>query len=109
MTEAQIAAEKAEGQGPAAAYREWQPRLAQWKHALGDPARRDEAVRQLDGVDNPRAVGAVRGVFAGGRPASRCGPSACWGTSPPTRPRASSPRWPSWPTPPRPARPPSSS
>lgn len=65
MNEEEIAALGADLQSQSLADRHWLPLLARWKAWLQDPARRDEATRELSQVHDPRAVSPVVVVFNG--------------------------------------------
>ena len=68
MLPEQIAAEKAEKEAQEAAEKHWKPVLEKWKAALsGDKAeRKQEAIRGLTDLDDPRAVPLVAKLFARG-------------------------------------------
>jgi hypothetical protein len=69
MTEAQVAAERAEAAAQRAADRYWQPQLERWKKGLhGTAAQQEEAERGLAGVTDPRAVPWAWRIFAKGTP-----------------------------------------
>jgi hypothetical protein len=63
-----LAAERAEGKAQAEATARWVPRLEAIKRRLGDRDRRDEALRELEGIGDPRAIPAIGRVFAAGSP-----------------------------------------
>ncbi len=65
MNEQEIAALGADLQSQSLADQHWLPLLARWKTWLQDPARRDEATRELSQVHDPRAVSPVVVVFNG--------------------------------------------
>ncbi|QDV35933.1 polymorphic toxin-type HINT domain-containing protein [Tautonia plasticadhaerens] len=67
MTDAQIAAERAEAEARDAAEAEWLPRLEQWARMLKDPARRGEAIAGLATVDHPLLVPAAWSTLVTGR------------------------------------------
>ncbi len=56
VTEAQLAAEKAEIEAQKQADRHWRPRLLKWKSWLDEKAHRARAEEELAGVTDPRAV-----------------------------------------------------
>jgi hypothetical protein len=64
VTDAQLAAERAEADAQKKADRHWKPLLAKWRGWLGEKSRRAEAERALVGVSDPRAVPSVWSVFA---------------------------------------------
>ncbi len=66
VTDAQLAAEKAEAQAQAQADRTWRPLLEKWRGWLGKPDRKAEAVSALDGLTDFRAVPSIWRVFAVG-------------------------------------------
>jgi hypothetical protein len=66
VTEAQLAAEKAEAEAQKKADKSWKPLLTKWRGWLGDKDRRDEAEKALVGVTDPHAVSAVWTVFVAG-------------------------------------------
>ena len=65
VTDAQLAAEKAEAEARKKADQYWKPLLVKWRGWLGDKARRSQAEDALAKVRDPRAVPAVCAVFAG--------------------------------------------
>jgi len=67
MNEEEIAAFGADLQSQSLADRHWLPLLARWKTWLRDPARRDEATRELSQVHDPRAVSPVVVMFSSTR------------------------------------------
>jgi hypothetical protein len=68
VTEAQIAAEKAEAEAQKVADRHWKPLLTKWRDGLGDKSRREAAEKGLAGLTDPRAVAAVWSVLVVGSP-----------------------------------------
>lgn len=66
LTEEEIAERRAEAREQARADQDWLPLLRHWKSGLLDPARRDEATRELSQIRDPRAVPTVAQVFQGG-------------------------------------------
>lgn len=62
----QIAADKAEAKAQADANAHWAPLLRKWKGWLKEKGRRDEAIKQLDEVNDPRAIPAVVRVLGDG-------------------------------------------
>jgi hypothetical protein len=65
MNEEQIATLEAEAESQARADRRWRPLLARWKSWLLDPARREEAARELAQVHDPLAVPSVVQFYGG--------------------------------------------
>jgi hypothetical protein len=63
MTNAEVAAESSEADAQALADREWGPKIATWRRWLNEPEHRDEAIRGLTGIRDPRAVPALRRSF----------------------------------------------
>src|SRR5207248_1625383 len=68
VTEAQLAAEKAEAEAQKQADRHWKPLLTKWRGWLGEASRRDAAEQALGEVTDPRAVAAVWSVLIAGSP-----------------------------------------
>jgi hypothetical protein len=66
VTEAQLAAEKAEAEAQKKADQHWKPLLTKWRGWLQEKSKKDQADEALAGVTDPRAVPSVRAVFAGG-------------------------------------------
>ena len=66
MTHAQAVAADKEEIARRKADRRWEPLLRKWRGWLDDPARRDEARRQLDAVDDPYAAPAIARVLGDG-------------------------------------------
>ncbi len=64
LTEAQVAAEKAEAEAQRQADRRWKPVLEEFRRLLAYPARRAEAEAGLADVTDPRAVPSIGRVFA---------------------------------------------
>ena len=71
MTEAQIAAEKAEREAQKKADERWKPLLTRWRGWLGDKNKRDEAEQALAAVTDPHAVPSIWAVFVEGRGGER--------------------------------------
>lgn len=71
VTDAQLAAERAEAEARTAAEAEWRPRLERWARMLKDPARRDEAIAGLATVDHPLLVPAAWSTLVTGRDADQ--------------------------------------
>jgi hypothetical protein len=71
MTDAQVAAAKAESEAQKQANHYWQPLLAKWRGWLADKAKRTEAERGLAQVTDPRAVPSVMATFAAGTAAQQ--------------------------------------
>ena len=67
-TSEQVAAERAEADARRKADARWRPLLRKWKGWLGQKTKRAEAERALAGLDDPRAVPSIWGVFATGGP-----------------------------------------
>lgn len=63
LTDAQIAAARAEAEAQGRADREWTPRLIAWKNGLCRPATYEASAQALHQVRDPRAVPAVTRVF----------------------------------------------
>ena len=68
VTDAQIAAEKAEVESQKSADRKWKPLLEKSKAMLGKPSKREEADAALAEVTDPRAVPMILHTFATNRP-----------------------------------------
>jgi hypothetical protein len=66
VSEAQLAAEKAEAEALKKADKHWKPLLTKWRGWLGDRSKRGAAEEALAMVSDPRAVGAVWSVFVAG-------------------------------------------
>lgn len=66
VTDAQLAAEKAEAEARRKADQHWKPLLTKWRGWLRNKDRRAEAEEALAAVDDPRAVPAAVAVFAAG-------------------------------------------
>jgi hypothetical protein len=68
LTDAQVAAEKAEAEAQKQADKKWKPLLTKWRAGLSDPsaAKRREAEEGLASVTDPRAAPMVWVVFAAG-------------------------------------------
>lgn len=66
VTEAQLAAEKAEVEARKQGNAQWKPKLARWRNWLGDKNKRDEAEQSLGAVTDPYAVPSVWAVFVEG-------------------------------------------
>ncbi|MFO0952976.1 MAG: polymorphic toxin-type HINT domain-containing protein [Isosphaeraceae bacterium] len=68
VTDAQLAAEKAEADARKKADRAWRPQLTKWRTMLADrnPSKRAEAEKALSDLTDPRAVPAVFDLFADG-------------------------------------------
>ena len=62
-TEAEIAADQGEARAQSEADDRWAPKLAAWRDALANPARRPGAVKALGEVRDPRAVPSIRWTF----------------------------------------------
>ncbi len=77
MNDEEIAALGADLESQSLADRHWLPLLARWKTWLQDPARRDEATRELAQVHDPRAVSPVVVVFDS-TPKCSAGRCICW-------------------------------
>jgi hypothetical protein len=71
MTEALVAAEKADAEAQVRADRRWLPLLEKWKTALGQKDKRAEAEKQLAAITDPRAVRAIVQAFVPGGAASQ--------------------------------------
>jgi hypothetical protein len=63
VTEAQLAAEKAEAEAQKHANTHWKPLLAKWKGWMASKDKQEEAARLLATVNDPRAVPSVVAVF----------------------------------------------
>lgn len=63
MTHAQAVAADKEDTARRKADRRWEPLLRRWRGWLDDPARRDEARRQLDAVEDPYAAPAIARIL----------------------------------------------
>lgn len=59
-----LAAEKAERKAQTEATARWTPRLESIKRRLGDKARSEGALRELEAIGDPRAIPAIGRVFA---------------------------------------------
>ena len=68
VTDAQLAAEKAEHEAQAQADRTWKPLLEKYRLMLANPSKRDEAETALLEVTDPRAVPSIGRVFAATEP-----------------------------------------
>jgi hypothetical protein len=66
VTDAQLAAEKAEAEAQKQANQSWAPLLTKWRGWLHEKGKKEEAEAALSGVIDPRAVPAVWAVFASG-------------------------------------------
>ena len=64
VTDAQLAAEKAEAEAQKSADRKWKPLLEKSKAMLGKPSKREEADAALAEITDPRAVPMIGRVFA---------------------------------------------
>jgi hypothetical protein len=73
VTDAGLAAEKAEAEAQKAADKHWKPLLARWRSWLSekDQAKRAEAAKGLGALTDPRAVPSVWLTFAGGTTAAQ--------------------------------------
>jgi hypothetical protein len=66
VSEAQLAAEKAEAEAQKAADQHWRPLLTKWRTWLGNKEKQAEAERLLSEVRDPRAVPMVWTLFGAG-------------------------------------------
>jgi hypothetical protein len=66
MTASEVAIAKAEAAARVEADRTWRPRLTTWKQWLRDAARKADAARELNSVNDPRAVPTVWSVLGTG-------------------------------------------
>ncbi len=64
ITDAQLAAEKADAEAQKQADRKWKPLLEKYKAMLDQPSKREEAEAALASVTDPRAVPSIGLVFA---------------------------------------------
>ncbi len=73
LSDADLAAEKAEADAQRLADRRWKPLLSKWRAGLNSKtrAKRDEARDGLAGVTDPRAVASVWAVFGTGNAADQ--------------------------------------
>jgi hypothetical protein len=73
VTEAQLAAERANAEAQKAADKHWKPLLAKWRAWLTDkdPKRRAQAKEGLANMTDPRAVPAIWATFAGAGPSGQ--------------------------------------
>ncbi|RUL86710.1 polymorphic toxin-type HINT domain-containing protein [Tautonia sociabilis] len=67
LTDAQIAAAKAEAEAREALEKTWRPRLEAWAAQLADPGTRGEALAGLAAVEHPLLVPAIWSVLVAGR------------------------------------------
>ncbi len=68
VTDAQLAAEKAEAEAQKLADKKWKPLLEKYKAMLDQPSKRDEAENALAEITDPRAVPMIVSTFAKDRP-----------------------------------------
>ncbi|WP_435020613.1 polymorphic toxin-type HINT domain-containing protein [Tundrisphaera sp. TA3] len=71
MTDAQVAAARAEAEARKQADRRWEPLLKKWKGMLANPARRAEAEAAMVEVTDPLAVPTIARVFGTRKPADQ--------------------------------------
>ncbi len=64
LTDAQVAAEKAEADAQKLADKTWKPLLEQYRLMLSQPSHREEAETGLASISHPRAVASIGRVFA---------------------------------------------
>jgi hypothetical protein len=81
VTEAQVAADKAEQEAQKSADKYWKPLLTKWRGWLSgkDSKKREESEQLLSGIVDPRAVPSIWEVFVAGRESSHSRAVALFG------------------------------
>ncbi len=65
MTRGEMKLEKEKAGEQLQALRNWQPKIVKWSNAIESfPAKRDEAIRQLEAISDPSALGALTATVA---------------------------------------------